>query len=161
MVTIRSATAADRTFLEHMLVAAADWRPESTPRSVAEVLADPALAHYIAGWPKPGDFGVVAEDGGEPVGAAWCRQFTPEDPGYGFVAPDVPEVSVGVVAGRRGEGIGRAVMSAVIDAARQRDLAALSLSVELDNFARHLYTDLGFEVLAEADGAATMRLDLR
>jgi RimJ/RimL family protein N-acetyltransferase len=158
---IRPAGADDAAFLEQMLAAAADWRPGVTPRPVAEVLAEPSLAHYVLGWPRPGDVGVIAEDdAGEPLGAAWCRAFPPEDSGFGFVAAEVPEVSIGVVAAARGQGIGRRLLQALADEARRRGVGKLSLSVEVDNHARWLYADLGFVVVAEADGAVTMLLDL-
>lgn len=35
------------------------------------------------------------------VGAAWCCTFAVEDAGYGFVAPDVPELTISVLAGDR------------------------------------------------------------
>ena len=61
VVHLRPASAHDAAFLQRMLVCAAEWRPDSTPRSLEEVLADPALAHYVANWPQLGDFGVIAE----------------------------------------------------------------------------------------------------
>lgn len=84
MPTIRHATPADDSFLTEMLTVAADWRPGAVVRSVAEIMAEPALAHYVAGWPAEGDVGFVAEDEG-PVGATWWRFFSQPDPGYGFV----------------------------------------------------------------------------
>lgn len=140
-----------------MLVVAADWRPDTSARPVEAVLSDPELAHYVVGWPRPTDFGVIADDHtSKSIGAAWCRFFSADDPGYGFVSSDVPEVSVGVVAESRGAGVGRALMSALIDEASRRSIQQLSLSVEVDNYAKRLYTDLGFVVVDEAGGAATM-----
>jgi GNAT superfamily N-acetyltransferase len=164
VVTIRPATADDRPFLERVLVLAADWRPGTVPRRVDEMLAEPALAHYVDGWPRLGDAGVVAEsEQGEPIGAAWWRYFTPDDRGYGLVAPDVPEVSVGVVPEARGAGIGTALLGALIDAAREQGVDRLSLSVEVDNPARALYARLGYVdvVVDPAGGAATMLFDVR
>lgn len=149
-------------FLERMLAVAADWRPGTTPRLADQVLADPALTHYVAGWLRRGDLGVVAEDvGGEPLGAAWARRFAPDDAGYGFVDEDVPEVSVGVIPTARGLGIGRRLLVALADAARGLGTERLSLSVETENPALHLYRSLGWSVVAEAPGSATMVLDLR
>ncbi|QGG97096.1 GNAT family N-acetyltransferase [Actinomarinicola tropica] len=140
-----------------MLVLAADWRPGAPARDVAAVLADPALAHYVEGWPRPDDVGVVAEDDdGTAVGAAWCRAFRADDPGYGFVGTDVPELAVAVVPGRRGARIGRALVTALLAAAASRGVERLSLSVEHDNPAARLYASLGFEVVGDADGAWTM-----
>jgi GNAT superfamily N-acetyltransferase len=161
VVTVRAATAFDSDFLQRMLAVAADWRPDVAPRPVEDVLADPALAHYVEGWPRSDDFGVIAEDErGDPLGAAWCRSFPVDDPGYGFVSPDVPELSMGVVAHARGAGVGRALLVGLIVEARARGIARLSLSVELDNHARNLYSSLGFRVTDESDGSATMVLSL-
>lgn len=46
-----------------MLVAAAFWRTDERSGSVTEVLSQPHLAHYVTGWPRPGDLGVIGVDG--------------------------------------------------------------------------------------------------
>jgi GNAT superfamily N-acetyltransferase len=142
-----------------MLALAADWRPDSRVRSIAEVLADASVAHYAAGWPRAGDDGVVAQDAeGLPVGAAWWRFFTADDPGYGFVDSDVPEVSVAVLPEHRGQGLGRVLMRQLVELAQDKGLSGLSLSVERDNFAMVLYRELGFVEVGGSPGAATMLL---
>src|ERR1035438_2934347 len=83
-VEIRPADAADGPFLAEMLVAAAFWRPEGPQGKVSDVMDQPELAHYVVGWPQPGDCGVIAEDE-HPVGAAWFRFLPASDPGFGFV----------------------------------------------------------------------------
>lgn len=95
---IRRATADDAGFLADMLLAAVNWSPQWKPRTRRQVLTDPRTAHYVADWPRPGDLGVVAEADAVPVGAAWLRFFPASDPGYGFTAPDVPELTIGVTA---------------------------------------------------------------
>ncbi|MGY6500997.1 MAG: N-acetyltransferase family protein [Acidimicrobiales bacterium] len=161
VVTIRAATASDEPFLREMLVAAAGWRPDSEWRTVDAVLAVPAFAHYIVGWPADGDVGVVAEDEQHrPVGAAWYRYLPPDDPGFGFVSPDVPEITIGVVADQRGRGVGRRLLVSLLEQATARGVPRVSLSVETDNTAMDLYADVGFDVVTEADGAATMVIDL-
>ncbi|MFE9611838.1 GNAT family N-acetyltransferase [Streptomyces sp. NPDC006012] len=109
------------------------------------------------------DFGVVAEtDAGEPVGAAWARCLPEDEPGYGFVPPDVPEPSMGVLPGHRGRGHGRALMDALIRAAVERPapVARLSLSVQDGNPAVRLYTSLGFTRIGRNGGSDTMVLDV-
>lgn len=157
VVALRRATAEDVGFLRDMLVAAADWRTGHPSRTVAEVMSEPSLAHYIADWPSPGDVGVLAE-ADVPMGAAWWRFFSADDPGYGFVDSDTPEVSVGVRARFRGQGIGKRLLELLIQYAVLERIPALSLSVEPDNYAVRLYKGLGFEVVADGGGSLTMLL---
>ncbi|HEY5388906.1 MAG TPA: GNAT family N-acetyltransferase [Solirubrobacteraceae bacterium] len=96
-----------------------------------------------------------------PVGAAWWRFFTDEDHGYGFIEPPIPELSVAVTEGLRGRGVGGALLEALIERARDADLPALSLSVEVDNPALRLYERLGFTAVAHDGNAWTMRRDTR
>jgi ribosomal protein S18 acetylase RimI-like enzyme len=139
-----------------MLGIAADWRAGTTPRSSNEVMADPALAHYITDWPRDDDFGVVAVEREHKLGAAWWRFLSASERGYGFVAGTIPEVSIGVVASARGRGIGRALMLALTAEADRRTLPGLSLSVEVDNFALGLYRSLGFVLIRTTGNAVTM-----
>ena len=44
------------------------------------------------------------------------RTYTEASHGYGFVAEDVPELSIAVIASRRHEGIGRRLLVDLIDA---------------------------------------------
>ncbi|WP_410571096.1 GNAT family N-acetyltransferase [Amycolatopsis sp. cmx-4-61] len=143
----REATPADADFLTDVLVAAVNWSPEWKEKSRRRVLAAPDTGHYIAGWPRSGDLGVVAEADGTPVGGAWLRFFPADDPGYGFVAGDVPELTIGVVAGWRGRGVGRSLLRAVEARARAAGVRRISLSVERVNFAQRLYLAEGYEVV--------------
>jgi ribosomal protein S18 acetylase RimI-like enzyme len=152
---LRVADAADGPFLTEMLVEAAYWRPDGPRGDAQQVLADPELAHYVSGWPQPGDLGVVAE-GEAPVGAAWLRLFSAESPGYGFVDDRTPELSVGVRVERRGRGIGSQLLAELLTRARAAGLERVSLSVETDNPARKLYQRAGFVPVARSGGAETM-----
>ena len=142
-VQLRPAAAEDFTFLATMLGEAAVWRPDKHTPSVYEVLADPRYAMYLAGWPKPGDNGLIAEQG-EPVGAAWYRTFTNASHGHGFVTEDVPELAIAVVASRRHEGIGRRLLVDLIEISVTQGYPAISLSVANENPARGLYESCAF-----------------
>lgn len=126
----------------------------------AEVSADPSLAHYTVLRPDRGDFGLIAEVGGRVVGVVWLLFLDATDPGYGYVADGVPELSVCVWPGYRGVGIGRLLLDEAFLAARRRGIRQISLSVEDGNPARRLYVNSGFH---DASGAApgTMAVDLR
>jgi len=118
-------------------------------------MADPRYARYLTGWPRPGDYGLVAEQDG-PVGAAWYRTYAEANPGYGFVAEDVPELSIAVVTSRRHEGIGRRLLLDLIDASVAQGCRALSLSVAENNPARGLYASVGFVLVGTHGHSCTM-----
>jgi GNAT superfamily N-acetyltransferase len=148
-VKIREATREDGEFLADMLVAVANWSPEWKKKSRRRVLTAPHTGRYIAGWPRENDLGVVAEAGEERIGAAWLRFFSATEPGYGFVAADVPELTIGVVAAWRGQGVGRVLVRALEVRAVAAGIERVSLSVERKNFAQRLYLAEGYEVVAE------------
>jgi ribosomal protein S18 acetylase RimI-like enzyme len=160
-VDIRPARPGDAEFLADMLVEAVNWPPErNLPRE--QIMADPALAHYVSGWMRRDDFGVVAVDqADQPVGAAWFRYLTAVDPGYGYVGDDVPELSLGVVEQWRRRGVGRALLRGGLDAARERGVRAVSLSVERANFAAQLYAAEGFRTVESLEDSDTMVAEIR
>lgn len=160
-VTIRPALPSDGAFLADMVVEAANWRAGVT-RPRPTVLADPAYRGYIAGWQRPSDAGVVALDpNGKPVGAAWYRLFGADAPAHGFVGTGVPELIIGVRPLWRAQGVGRALLQALTDAARAAGFARLTLSVEHGNFAEALYRSEGFAVVGSGAGRDTMVRRLR
>lgn len=162
-MSVRPAVADDADFLWRILLEAYNWSGEQ--RFTAQQLAaEPHAARYLVGWPRRDDFGVVAEtNGGEPIGAAWARQLPESEPGYGFVAPDVPELTLGLLPEHRGRGHGRALMEALIQAAAEgpAPVARLSLSVEDGNPAVRLYVSLGFTRVGRSGNSDTMVLDVQ
>ena len=159
---IRPATADDAGFLALMVREAAYWHPGTAPPPLDVVLRDHAIGHYVDAWPRAGDGGVVAiDDDGTPIGAAWWRTFTEDDPGYGYVDDGTPEMAIGVEAAWRGRGVGEALLGALHAAAQAAGVARLSLSVERDNPARRLYERVGYVEVRGDAGAATMVLALR
>jgi GNAT superfamily N-acetyltransferase len=166
---IRPATDEDGSFLADMLVEAVNWSPEWKPRSRQRVLADSKTARYIAGWPRDTDLGVIAEAVGpgpagptelsaRPAGAAWLRFLPAAEPGYGFVAEDVPELTIGVAASWRNQGLGRALLRAVAAEARGRGIGRISLSVERKNHAQRLYLSEGYRVVDSSDKDADIMI---
>lgn len=159
---LRDATAEDVDLLTGLLVDSVNWTGE-TRVTASDITGDAHLARYLVDWPRPTDVGTVAVgDAGAPLGAAWARLFTPDAPGYGFVAPDVPELGMAVLAGARGRGVGHALLDACVGQVRDRGWRAVSLSVEDGNdVARNLYERAGFEVVGREGGSDTMLLSLR
>lgn len=175
-VVIRPAGPGDRRVVEDALLWAVNWSPDRVPFPPDVVLNRADLARYVAGWPVAGDVGVVADAGGShagsgsgsdadadadrtAIGAAWLRYLPADEPGYGFVAGDVPELSIGVHPAHRGRGIGRRLLRALLEAARREGVVRVSLSVERTNPARALYVSEGFEVVGGSGSADTMVLE--
>ncbi len=148
-LTLRQWRPGDETFLWEMLYQALHVADGESPPP-RSILDDPSIAHYLTDFGRrDGDDAVIACDDMVAVGAAFCRRFTPDDPSYGFVSADVPEVGMAVVADRRGRGVGRALLVHLLDRH-----PTMSLSVDNDNVsARRLYESLGFVDL-RADGTS-------
>jgi GNAT superfamily N-acetyltransferase len=147
LCSIRAATAGDGAFLVDMLVEAVNWSAEWKKQSRSRVLSTHQTAHYITGWPRDTDLGVIAEADGERIGAAWLRFHPASDPGYGFIAADVPELTIGVAANWRRKGVGRALLRAIAERATSAGIGKISLSVERKNFAQKLYLSEGYQIV--------------
>ncbi|GIU98976.1 MAG: hypothetical protein KatS3mg014_0592 [Actinomycetota bacterium] len=159
-MNIRPAGPEDVEFLKKMLYEAAAWNPDWPRERMIEALADPMLERYHRDWGREGDVGVIAEIDGEPVGAAWYRHFTAEEPGYGFVDEETPEIGIAVVPLHRRKGIGETLLRALMSEARQRGVKALSLSVAVHNRSRRMYERVGFRKVREEGENWVMRVEL-
>ena len=153
---LRTAGSDDIEFLWVVLHEAAFWRPDAERLPLEEVRLAPELARYVEGFGRRGDWGVIAQEARQPLGAAWWRHFPSAAPGYGFVDEATPELTLAVLADHRGRGIGTALLAALERAARRRGLAGLSLSVERDNPALALYERHGFQRAGGLGGSLTM-----
>lgn len=160
-MNIRPATQDDVEFLQKMLYEAARWNPDWPREPMEEVLAEPMLTRFHEGWGRPGDAGVIAELDGVPVGAAWYRLFTAEEPGYGFVDEKIPELGLAVEPLHRRKGIGGTLLRALMVQAREEGFQSLSLSVAVHNRSRMMYQRVGFERVTEDEtGSWTMVVNL-
>ena len=155
-VAYRPLTPHDQSVVWDMLYHAI-YIPSGGTYPARSILEDPEIAHYAADFGRPGDLGFLASSGELPVGAAWLRLFPPDDPGYGFVAPDMPEISLAVVPGWRGQGIGTRLLGLLLTAA-ELSHPAVSLSVVAANPAVRLYRRTGFVTLRhDGDSLAMIR----
>ncbi|MYM19626.1 GNAT family N-acetyltransferase [Brevibacterium sp. 5221] len=165
MATIRPLTddAATQQLLEPFLLLAVNWSMDKPELSRDEAMSRPELARYVTGWGQAGDLALGAYEGNGAdrlIGAAWLRRL-PDSPGYGWVADDIPELTIAVHPDRQGEGIGTALLRALKGTARVAGERAISLSVEDGNGAAHLYAAAGFRTVGADGDASIMLLDLR
>ena len=144
-LTIRIVQSEDVPFLWDMMYEAAAVAESMRVLGKEKALSLPVNRKYVEEWGRPGDAGVIAIDQmDQPLGAAWYRLHPAEAPGYGFISSTIPELTIGVRADARGQGIGQALLQALIALAQSQGYAALSLSVDRNNPARHLYERFGF-----------------
>jgi GNAT superfamily N-acetyltransferase len=140
----------DVRFLRDMLRHAYYWRLDED--------AERPVYRYVQNWGRPGDAGVIALEGPHPAGAAWYRLFSERAPGFGFVDERTPELTIAVVPGRRGGGLGGELMRALLERARLQGYTAISLSAEKGM--TKLYERYGFVPVEEKDGTVTMKASL-
>ena len=151
-MVIRRGGRQDVRFLRDMLHHAYYWRERNPGEEPGPV------ARYVKGWGRPGDTALIAVDEGFPVGAGWYRLFRREQPGYGFVDEETPELAIAVVPSRRGRGLGEALLNALSERARADGYRALSLSVECDSALVSFYEKHGFvRVAGDVEDRVTMR----
>ena len=140
----------DVRFLRDMLRHAYHWRlAEDTERPVYR---------YVQNWGRKGDAGVVAIEGPHEYGAAWYRLFTEDEPGFGFVDEETPELTIAVVPSHRGHGTGGELLEALLARAREEGFSQISLSAEPGQTG--FYEKHGFRELRPEDGTVTMVAEL-
>jgi [ribosomal protein S18]-alanine N-acetyltransferase len=66
-----------------------------------------------------------------------------------------------VAVGWRGRGVGRALLQEITRRAQTAGHQAISLSVERANFAHHLYTSEGYQVVEQGPDSDTMLKQLQ
>jgi len=152
---IRRGGSEDVRFLRDMLRHAFYWR-----MNVHRGPDDLPVSRYVDGWGRQGDRAMIGIEAFQRAGAGWYRLFTAEEPGYGFVDEETPELAIAVVPSRRGRGLGAELLGGLLEQARADGYHALSLSVAKDNPAVGLYERYEFVRVGESDEAWTMRADL-
>jgi GNAT superfamily N-acetyltransferase len=98
----------------------------------AAAKAVPMIALFLDGWPRPGDFGFIAE----------------REESWFYFDQRTPEISIGVKELARGQGVGEMLLHSLIAEATRRGLR-LCLNVRSTNPALRLYERVGFQVVPE------------
>lgn len=154
-LNIRALTQADQDALWEILYYAIHV-PEGVAAPPRAIAHQPQLARYVQGWDSTNDLGFGAFVENKMIGAAWLRALTRENRGYGFWNDETPELSIALAPKFRGQGIGTRLLQMLLDAAAIR-YRAVSLSVDKQNPARHLYERFGF-VIVEYDATSLLML---
>ena len=139
-VTIRPATPADAAVCASgaRIVAATPGGLASRPHEIRD---EAVLRHIVAlSGTQQGAY-LVAERDGQIIGHAWLERYGPE------LTAHVAHLMIAVYEGFQGQGVGRALLSAILDRARAHpDIEKLELRVRSSNQrARTLYVSVGFE----------------
>jgi len=120
--------------------------PEGAGLPPRSIINDPEIFIYIKDFgTQSGDFGVVAEQNDQVVGAAWTRII----PAYGHIDSETPELAISILPEFRGYGIGTKLMKKLFAVLRENGYKQTSLSVQKDNPAVRLYQRLGYKLSGE------------
>ncbi len=158
--SIRAVTADDQNFLWETLYLSLYVR-EGEPPFDREVIYEPHLAKYVEDWGQAGDVGYIAiNDQQQLIGAVTARVLPADNQGYGYIDEVTPELGLAVLDEYRGQGVGTALMQALLTELRQQQIAQVSLSVDPSNPFVRLYERLGFEKVAVVGTSITMLLVL-
>lgn len=122
--------------------------PPGHPSPDRQLIDEPELSRYAEHWGQADDRAVFAIFKGKVIGGAWTRVFTRDAPGYGFVGPRIPELSIAVFLKFRGKGVGTQLLQHMLSNL-ESDYQAVSLSVSKLNPAKMLYERFGFSTLQE------------
>jgi ribosomal protein S18 acetylase RimI-like enzyme len=143
------------SFLDEMLYEAI-YIPDGSEKLPFDIIKQPDLHKYIKDFGQPGDICLVAEFSGELVGAVWTRLFSEKERGYGYVDNNTPELSMAVCTQFRHKGIGTLLLQEIILKLQEQGYCQVSLSVDKQNYACHLYKSMGFETRESTDKSVIM-----
>jgi len=158
---IRQGTTEDVPFLKDMLFEAIFWNKDVERPNIDEFFKNQIINKQIEYWGRDGDRSLIAEIENNRIGIAWYRLWNDLDPMFGFIDSNSPAVGISVCNDYRSKGIGRTLMTKLIDVANKDGYSALSLSVEPKNFARMLYKSLGFIKVGKAGTSWIYKLQLK
>lgn len=115
------------------------------PRDVVHL---PELRVYTDGFgTKKGDYCLVAQAEGWLLGAVWSRIMRD----YGHIDDTTPSLALSVLSAYRGQGIGTRLLHALLSLLQGEGYGRVSLSVQKENPALHLYQRAGFEIWGQTD----------
>ncbi len=120
--------------------------PKGADAPPREIILQPALQVYIADFgSRAGDFALAAEADGRTVGAVWVRIM--QD--YGHIDDRTPSFAISLYKEYRNQGIGTAMMKAMLQKLKRAGYQQASLAVQKENYAVKMYRKLGFVTVRE------------
>lgn len=142
MLSFRSLRAEDQDLLWNWLHITL-WDPPPAGLRPREILESPHVRIYAENWGQPTDVGVVVRVDGRDVGACWMRLLPP---GIGLASVDdmTPQLGIALLPEFQHKGIGRPMLLAALQAAREMGYKQVSLTVHPQNPAIAMYERCGF-----------------
>lgn len=153
---IRVVTPHDEPVLLEILYHAIYVPENGTPPS-RSVLHTPELIKYVKNWGDKNDFGLIALNAidQDPIGAAWIRLMTKENPGYGYAGEGIPELTIAVLPEYRNKGVGTLLLTYLLQEVNAK-YKAVSLSVTAGNPAIRIYERAGFKIKENSEKSLVM-----
>ena len=120
--------------------------PEGVQLPPRDIIERPELQVYIRNFgQQKGDSCLAADVDGQIVGAVWVRIMND----YGHIDDETPSFAISILPQYRGQGIGSALMRAMLERLRSQGFKQASLAVQKDNYAVRMYRKCGFEITEE------------
>lgn len=143
--TIRNMEKSEYPLLNDFLYEAI-FIPGGTEPPPKNILASPELQVYVDCFgARKDDYALVAEVEGNIVGAVWARIMND----YGHIDDETPSLAISLYKDYRGQGIGTAMMKAMLSLLKVHGYPCVSLSVQKANYAAGMYRKIGFEIVRE------------
>jgi len=155
-IVIRGIRSSEHSLLEDFIYAAI-FVPPGAEMPSREIIFAPNVFMYIENFGEENDCGVVAEQDGKIIGAAWTRII----PGYGHIDEHTPELAIAVFPEYRGKGIGERLLIKLFKMLTERGYEQTSLAVQKENAAYRLYERVGYEMIEERDEEYLMIKNLK
>lgn len=120
--------------------------PKGVDAPSKNIIHNPELQVYVKQFGKGcADHALIAEVDGHIVGAVWVRNMKD----YGHIDDDTPSLAISLYKQYRGLGIGMNLMKAILSLLKEKGYQQVSLAVQKENYALHMYQKIGFETIHE------------
>ena len=120
--------------------------PKGAEAPARDIIEKPELRVYTDDFgTRKGDNCLVADFGGNVVGAVWTRIM--DD--YGHVDDETPSFAISLYKEYRGQGIGSQMMVRMLELLKWQGYERASLAVQKANYAVKMYEDVGFKTVDE------------